>query len=71
MPNQVYTVENGTDVVSSISPFETVTVADYYAGDRPATEFTTQGDAMTAATYVNSIQELTYVVVGPHPHPHK
>lgn len=68
---QIYTVETTGHVVSDLTPLDTVTTSDYYAGNRPGLEWINQNDAISAATYVNSIQDLTYVVVGPHPHPHK
>lgn len=73
MPNEVYNVTDSTEtnVVSSISPLETVLNSEYLTGTKNALEYDTSTEAATIATYLNGIQEgTTYIVVGPHPKPH-
>ena len=58
-----YNVQNNETgvAVSNVNPVEYLT---------PALWYTTEQDAMTAATYFTSVTGVSHVVVGPHPRPH-
>ena len=73
MSQQVYNVgeQNTDNIVSVLSPVQTVLYSAYIAGEASALEYTTSSAAASDATYLNSLNNgKTYVVVGPHPKPH-
>jgi len=67
MPIQVYTIEDGTNIVTDLSPLTSVDKNLYYTAACDALEYPTSSSAQADCSLAGG----SYIVVGPHPHPHR